>query len=267
MEGSVQNAGGIQATKTYSVESVTSVHHWTDELFSFRTTRDDNFDFVSGQFVMVGLMVDGQPILRAYSIASGIAESELEFFSVKVPNGPLTSRLQNVKAGDPVLVGRKPTGSLVLNALKPGRRLYMLGTGTGLAPWLSLIRDPAVYSAFDEVIVIHSVRQTADLAYRDVLEGDATRILPQSAGKLRYYPTVTREDYRNTGRITELMKSGKLLSDLNVGALDPKTDRIMICGSPPFNTDVKALLGELGFAEGALSAPGDFVLEKAFVEG
>ncbi|UZW53687.1 ferredoxin--NADP reductase [Sphingobium sp. JS3065] len=267
MAETVSEKAAIEPSKLYSVESVTKVHHWTDELFSFRTTRDAKFDFVSGQFVMVGLMVDGKPILRAYSIASGLAESELEFFSVKVPNGPLTSRLQNIQAGDSILVGRKPTGTLVLDALRPGRRLYMLGTGTGLAPWLALIRDPAVYSAFDKVVVIHSVRQTADLAYREILAGDPAYILSQATGKLLYYPTVTREDYRNTGRITELLTSGKLFSDLKVETLDPERDRVMICGSPSFNADIKALLGERGFAEGALSAPGDFVIEKAFVEG
>ncbi|WP_337185273.1 ferredoxin--NADP reductase [Phenylobacterium sp.] len=256
----------IQPTKAFSVETVTWIHHWTEDLFSFRTTRDADFRFASGQFVMVGLMVPEGPLLRAYSIASATAGSELEFYSIKVPDGPLTSRLQNIQVGDPVLVGRKPTGTLVLDGLKPGKRLYMIGTGTGLAPWLSLARDPETYARFDDVVLIHSVRQVRDLNYRDVFEGDPSA-LAKGAERLRYYPTVTREAFRNTGRVTDLIKAGKLFADLGVPALDPSTDRLMICGSPSVNADLKAILLERGFSEGSVSSPGDFVLEKAFVEG
>jgi ferredoxin--NADP+ reductase len=260
-------ADPIQPTKAYSVEKVTWIRHWTDDLFSLRTTRDPRFEFVSGQFVMVGLMTDEGAVLRAYSVASGVAEDELEFYSIKVPDGPLTSRLRHVAPGDAVLVGRKPTGTLVLGGLKPGRRLYLVGTGTGLAPWLSLVRDPATYERFGDVVVIHSVRQVQDLNYRELFEGDHATLCADAPGKLRYYPTVTREAFRNTGRVTDLIASGKLFADLDVAHLDPAVDRLMICGSPSVNADLKALLLDRGYVEGSVSAPGDFVLEKAFVDG
>jgi ferredoxin--NADP+ reductase len=257
----------VAPTKAYSVEAVTWLRHWTPELFSFRTTRDAGFRFESGQFVMVGLMTPEGPLLRAYSVASGAEDRELEFYSIKVPDGPLTSRLQHARVGDQLLIGRKPTGTLVLGGLTPGRRLYMIGSGTGLAPWLSLVRDQAVYDRFEEVIVIHSVREVRDLAYRDLFENAPAALPAAAAERLRYYPTVTREAFRNTGRVTDLIRSGKLFADLGAPPLDPAADRVMICGSPSVNTDLKALLLETGFTEGAVSAPGAFVLEKAFVEG
>ena len=253
----------------FHLETVTWVQHWTDSLFSFRTTRDPSLRFSSGQFVMVGLEVDGKPLLRAYSIASPAWHEELEFYSIKVPDGPLTSRLQKIQVGDQVLIGRKPTGTLVLDGLKPGKRLYMLGTGTGLAPWLSLARDPEVYERFDEVIVTHTVRNVADLNYRKLFEEDLAKdeILSEViGGKLRYYPTVTREPFKIQGRITDLIASGKLFEDLGVPPLDPAVDRLMLCGGPGVLADLKAMLIERGFEEGSIAKPGDFVLEKAFVE-
>ncbi|MDP1873371.1 ferredoxin--NADP reductase [Phenylobacterium sp.] len=253
----------------FHLETVTWVQHWTDSLFSFRTTRDPSLRFSSGQFVMVGLEVDGKPLLRAYSIASPAWHEELEFYSIKVPDGPLTSRLQKIQVGDQVLIGRKPTGTLVLDGLKPGKRLYMLGTGTGLAPWLSLARDPDVYERFDEAIVTHTVRNVADLNYRELFEEDLAKdeILSEVIGdKLRYYPTVTREPFKTQGRITDLIASGKLFEDLGVPPLDPAVDRLMLCGGPGVLADLKTMLIERGFEEGSIAKPGDFVLEKAFVE-
>lgn len=259
-----------KASGAFFVETVTWVHHWTDSLFSFRTTRDPALRFASGQFVMVGLQKeDGKPLVRAYSIASPAWHEELEFYSIKVPDGPLTSRLQNIKVGDPVLIGRKPTGTLVLDGLKPGKRLYMLGTGTGLAPWLSLARDPEVYERFDEAIVTHTVRNVADLNYRELFEEDLAKdeILSEVIGdKLRYYPTVTREPFKTQGRITDLIASGQLFEDLGVPPLDPAVDRLMLCGGPSVLADLKTMLIERGFEEGSIAKPGDFVLEKAFVE-
>ncbi|MBB3889493.1 ferredoxin--NADP+ reductase [Phenylobacterium haematophilum] len=265
-------AAAPAASKTrgaFMVETVTWVQHWTDELFSFRTTRDPGLRFSSGQFVMVGLEVDGKPLVRAYSIASPSWHHELEFYSIKVADGPLTSRLQKIKVGDEVLIGKKPTGTLVLDGLKPGKRLYMVGTGTGLAPWLSLARDPEVYDRFDEVIVTHTVRNVADLNYAELFEKDLREdeILSEVIGdKLRYYPTVTREPFRTQGRITDLITSGKIFEDLGVPPLDPAVDRLMLCGGPSVLADLKTILVERGYEEGSLASPGDFVLEKAFVE-
>jgi len=260
----------LKASGAFFVETVTWVQHWTPSLFSFRTTRDPALRFASGQFVMVGLMKeDGKPLVRAYSIASPAWHEELEFYSIKVPDGPLTSRLQNIQVGDQVLIGRKPTGTLVLDGLKPGKRLYMLGTGTGLAPWLSLARDPEVYERFDEVIVTHTVREVGDLNYRELLEEELPNdeYLGELIGpKLRYYPTVTREEFKTKGRITDLIASGKLFEDLGVPPLDPAVDRLMLCGGPSVLADLKQLLLDRGYQEGSLANPGDFVLEKAFVE-
>jgi ferredoxin--NADP+ reductase len=260
----------LKASGAFHVETVTWVQHWTPSLFSFRTTRDPAFRFASGQFVMVGLMTpEGRPLVRAYSIASPSWHEELEFYSIKVPDGPLTSQLQNIKVGDQVLVGRKPTGTLVLDGLKPGKRLYMLGTGTGLAPWLSLARDPHVYERFDEVIVTHTVREAADLNYRELLEHELANDehLGELIGpKLRYYPTVTREAFKTEGRITDRIASGALFADLGVPAFDPAVDRVMLCGGPSVLVDLKQQLLDRGFEEGSLANPGDFVLEKAFVE-
>lgn len=263
-------AAPLKASGAFYVETVTWVQHWTDSLFSFRTTRDPGLRFASGQFVMVGLMKeDGKPLVRAYSIASPAWHEELEFYSIKVPDGPLTSRLQKIQVGDQVLIGRKPTGTLVLDGLKPGKRLYMLGTGTGLAPWLSLARDPEVYERFDEVIVTHTVREVADLNYRELLshELNEDEILGELiGGKLRYYPSVTREDFVNRGRITDLITSGKLFADLGAPAPDPAVDRFMMCGGPSVLADLKQILIDRGYEEGSIASPGDFVLEKAFVE-
>ncbi|HEY8617312.1 ferredoxin--NADP reductase [Phenylobacterium sp.] len=260
----------LKASGAFYVETVTWVQHWTESLFSFRTTRDPGLRFSSGQFVMVGLMKeDGKPLVRAYSVASPSWHEELEFYSIKVPDGPLTSRLQNIKVGDQVLIGRKPTGTLVLDGLKPGKRLYMLGTGTGLAPWLSLAREPEVYERFDEVIVTHTVRQVKDLNYRELFEEELANdeVLSELIGdKLKYYPTVTREDFRTKGRITDLIESGQIFRDLGTPPLDPAVDRVMMCGGPSVLVDLKQQLLDRGFVEGSIANPGDFVLEKAFVE-
>jgi ferredoxin--NADP+ reductase len=252
-----------------SEERVLSVHHWTDTLFSFTTTRDPALRFSNGHFTMIGLRVDGKPLLRAYSIASANYEDHLEFFSIKVPGGPLTSRLQHLQVGDTVIVGRKPTGTLVSDYLLPGKRLYMLSTGTGLAPFMSIVRDPEIYDKYDQLILVHGVRQVDELAYHDLL----VEHLPNHeflgemvSSKLRYYPTVTREEYKNMGRITDLIESGKLFEDLGVPALNPADDRIMICGSADMLRDLKEMLEARGFNEGNTSTPGDFVIERAFAE-
>jgi ferredoxin/flavodoxin---NADP+ reductase len=253
----------------FNEETVLSVHHWTDSLFSFTTTRDQAFRFSNGHFTMLGLPVNGKPLLRAYSIASANHEEHLEFFSIKVPDGPLTSRLQFLKEGDKVLVGRKPTGTLLVDYLLPGKRLYLLGTGTGLAPYLSLIRDPATYEKFDKVILVHGCRTVAELAYQQLINDD----LPQHEflgdmirQQLVYYPTVTREPYKNQGRITELLTSGKLQTDLGLPPLDAANDRAMICGSPAMLADLRAYFNAQGYTEGTTTRPGQFVVERAFVE-
>jgi ferredoxin--NADP+ reductase len=259
-----------KASGAFFVETVTWVQHWTDSLFSFRTTRDPGLRFTSGQFLMVGLMTEeGRPLVRAYSVASPSWHEELEFYSIKVQDGPLTSRLQKIKVGDQVLIGRKPTGTLVMDGLRPGKRLYMLGTGTGLAPWLSLARDPDVYERFDDVIVTHTVREVADLNYRELFEQD----LPNDeylgeliAPKLKYYPTVTREAFKTQGRITDLIASGQIFRDLGLPPLDPAVDRLMLCGGPSVLADLKVQLEGMGFEEGSIASPGDYVLERAFVE-
>jgi ferredoxin/flavodoxin---NADP+ reductase len=254
----------------YSTEKVTHVHHWNDSLFTFQCTRDAAFRFDSGQFVMIGLMVDGKPLMRAYSVASAHYEEQLEFFSIKVPNGPLTSRLQHLRKGDTVLVGRKAHGTLLLADLLPGRHLYLFGTGTGLAPFLSIIKDPLVYERFDKVVLVHGVRTQSELAYAQMIEEE----LPGNEffgedvrRKLVYYPTVTREPFRNQGRLTELMHSGKLFADVGLPPLNPRTDRAMICGSPSMLKDTCALLDGYGLgASPRLGEPGDYVFERAFVE-
>ncbi|MCS0502989.1 ferredoxin--NADP reductase [Ancylobacter mangrovi] len=250
-------------------ERVLSVHHWTDNLFTFTTTRDQALRFKNGQFVMIGLQVEGKPLLRAYSIASANYEETMEFFSIKVPNGPLTSRLQHLKVGDEIIVGRKPTGTLLVDYLVPGRRLYLLATGTGLAPFMSLIKDPETYDNYEKVILVHGVRTVAELAYQDFIENE----LPDNEyfgdlvrEKLIYYPTVTREPYRNQGRITDLITSGKLFADLDLPPLDKEDDRVMLCGSPQLLDDMRVILKDRGFEEGSTTEPGDFVIEKAFVE-
>jgi len=255
----------------YGYETVLAVHHWTDAYFSFTTTRDAGFRFENGQFVMIGLENDGgRPLMRAYSIASANWDETLHFFSIKVPDGPLTSRLQHLKPGDKVLVGKKPTGTLLISDLHPGRHLYLLGTGTGLAPWLSIIKDPETYERFDKVILTHGVRFEKDLAYREYFEKGIfeDEILgPIVSGKLLYYPAVTREDFRNRGRLTELMDSGAMQQTLGLPPMDPANDRFMICGSPQMLADLRQLLDSLGFeVSPRIGQPGHYVFERAFVE-
>jgi ferredoxin--NADP+ reductase len=250
-------------------ESVLSVRHWTDSLFSFTTTRDPAFRFRNGQFAMIGLEVDGRPLLRAYSMASANYEEELAFFSIKVPDGPLTSRLQHLKEGDRIIVGRKTTGTLVLDNLQDGRNLFLLGTGTGLAPFLSIIKDPETYERFETVVLVHGCRRVAELAYGDTivtdLQGDEF-LGDMVREKLVYVPTVTRQPFRNRGRVTDLLASGRLVAEAGLPALDPDLDRAMICGSPEMLRDTKALLVQRGFGEGNGGEPGQFVIEKAFAE-
>lgn len=246
------------------------VRHWTGQLFSFALERPDDFRFRSGEFVMIGLPgVDGgKAILRAYSIASPFWSEELEFFSIKVPDGPLTSRLQKIQAGDTVLMGKKPTGTLVLDALTGGERLHLIGTGTGLAPWLSVARDPETYQRFGRVIVSHTVRSAADLAYRDLFEGrihDDPLIGDEAKARLTYYPTVTREPFRTEGRITDLIRSGRYFADLGIERFDPATDRVMLCGSMAMIKEAGELVETFGLKEGSNAEPGDYVLERAFV--
>lgn len=250
-------------------ERVTGVHHWTDTLFSFTTTRDTSFRFKNGQFTMIGLKVDEKPLLRAYSVASTNYDESLEFFSIKVPDGPLTSRLQNLQVGDPIIVGKKATGTLVLDNLRDGKRLFLLGTGTGLAPFLSLMRDPEIYERYEKVVLVHGCRQVAELAYGERI----TKHLPNDEfigdmirKQLVYYPTVTREPFRNRGRITDLLTSGQLFADIGQPGFDPRSDRFMLCGSPQLLVDLKAIFAESGMHEGNHGEPGDFVIEKAFVE-
>ncbi|MDI4658717.1 ferredoxin--NADP reductase [Xanthobacter autotrophicus] len=253
----------------FNEETVTSVRHWTDTLFSFTCTRDPGLRFLNGQFTMIGLKVDGKPLLRAYSMASANYEPDLQFFSIKVQNGPLTSRLQHLKVGDKLLVGRKPTGTLVQDSLLPGKRLYLLSTGTGLAPFLSVVKDPEAYERFEKVILIHGTRTVAELAYDEFLTKDLLNhefLGEEVRNKLIYYPTVTREPFRNQGRITDLINSGKLFADIGVPAISPEEDRLMLCGSPQMLKEVVDLLEQRGFAEGSQSAPGHYVIEKAFVE-
>lgn len=255
---------------TLGTERVLSVHHWNDSLFTFRTTRDQSLRFTNGQFVMIGMEVNGKPLMRAYSIASANYEEHLEFFSIKVQDGPLTSRLQHLKVGDPLLVSKKPTGTLVLRDLKPGRRLFMFASGTGLAPFMSLIHDPETYERFEKVILIHGVRWTNELAYHDYIEKDIKEheyLGELIRDKLVYYPTVTREPFRNEGRQTELILSGKLFDDLNEPPLDPATDRGMICGSPAMLKEISAMLNGFGFQISPhIGVAGDYVIERAFVE-
>ena len=252
-----------------NAETVLSVQRWTDRLFSFRTTRDPSLRFENGQFAMIGLELDGKPLLRAYSMASANYEDHLEFLSIQVANGPLTSRLGLVRPGDTVLVGRKPVGTLILDNLKPGRNLFLLATGTGLAPFMALIHDPAVYERFERVVLTHTCRTVDELAYREYI----TENLPaheflgeEIAAKLLYYPTVTREEFATGGRVTDLFRSGKLHADLGLPPVDHALDRAMICGSTAMLTDSEAMLTELGFVEGHNAKPGEYVIEKAFVD-
>jgi len=249
-------------------ETVTSVHHWNETLFSFKTSRDPGFRFKNGHFVMIGLETDGKPLMRAYSIASANYEDELEFFSIKVPDGPLTSRLQKIEPGDEILLSKKPTGTLVMDNLLPGRNLWLISTGTGLAPFMSIIKDPEVYETYDKIILTHGVRYISELAYQDEIEA-----LPENEyfgemvkGNLLYYPTVTREPFRNEGRLTDAMESGKITRDLGLPDFDIEQDRFMICGSPSMLKDTCAILNNMGFKEARGGDMGHYVIERAFVE-
>ena len=252
---------------------VTAVTHYTDRLFSFRVARPRTLRFRSGEFVMIGLLGDtGRPLLRAYSIASPSWDDELEFYSIKVPDGPLTSRLQHIQPGDQIILRPKPVGTLVHGALRPGKRLYFFSTGTGFAPFASLLRDPQTYDDYDEVIVTHTCREVAELTYgRDLIASIRNDAMlgellgADNLAKLKYYPTTTRETSARMGRITTLIETGALFADLGVPSLDPATDRAMVCGSLAFNLDLKMLLEQAGLHEGANSEPGEFVIEKAFV--
>ncbi|MFG3453046.1 ferredoxin--NADP reductase [Pseudomonas knackmussii] len=251
-------------------ESVLSVRHWNDTLFSFTTTRDPALRFENGHFVMIGLEVESKPLMRAYSIVSANHDEHLEFLSIKVPDGPLTSRLQHLKVGDPIIVSRKPVGTLVMHDLRPGKHLYLFGTGTGLAPFMSIVRDPEAYERFEKIVLVHCVREVSELAYHDYL----THELPQHEflgeevrDKLIYYPTVTREPFRNQGRITTLVETGKLAVDIDLPPLNRESDRVMLCGSPAMLDALTGMLDGLGFeASPQQGEPGDYVIERAFVE-
>lgn len=250
-------------------ERVLDVRHHTDTLFSFTTTRAPAFRFESGQFTMIGLEVEGRPLLRAYSIASAVYDDHLEFFSIKVPDGPLTKRLQHIQSGDEILVGPKPTGTLVNSYLRPGRRLLLLATGTGFAPFASLLRDPETYERYSSIVAAVGCRTAAELDFANgVVESVLNHELlgEMVQGKLIYYPTVTRETYHHQGRISNLVADGSLLRDLGTAPLDPESDRVMICGNPGLIADVSAFLKERSFAEGSSGTPADFVIEKAFAE-
>jgi ferredoxin--NADP+ reductase len=252
------------------MERVLSVHHWNETLFSFTTTRDRSLRFENGHFVMIGLEVEGRPLLRAYSIASANYEPHLEFLSIKVPSGSLTSRLQHLQPGDAILVSRKPSGTLVLRDLLPGRRLYLLSTGTGLAPFLSIVKDPETYARFEKIVLVHGVRYVSELAYAEFI----TRVLPANQflgehvrAQLIYHPTVTREPFAHQGRLTDLIEGRRLCADLGLPELDPEHDRIMICGSPHMLADCSALLDERGFRiSPQIGVPGHYVIERAFVD-
>lgn len=266
----IQDAAMLEETASLSVETVNWVRHWNEHLFSFAVTRPPSFRFRSGEFVMIGLQGEKKPLLRAYSIASPSYSDELEFLSIKVENGPLTSELQKIVKGDQIYLGRKPTGTLVSDALIPGRRLFLLSTGTGLAPFLSVIRDPDIYDLFQQVVVVHSVRRVSDLAYREELTaqlaGDPL-VQDQALLQLHYLPTVTREDFFRRDRITTMIENGGLFDSPTLGepVLDPEHDRFMMCGSMEMIKDLSAMLEARGFDEGSNAKPGTYVVERAFV--
>ncbi len=250
-------------------ETVTHVHHWNESLFSFKTSRSQSLRFENGHFVMMGLEVEGKPLMRAYSIASANYDEELEFFSIKVPDGPLTSRLQNIQVGDPILLSTKPTGTLVADHLLEGKNLYLISTGTGLAPFMSIIKDPEIYERYDKVILTHGVRTVSELAYQHEILTELPKnefFGEQVRDKLIYYPTVTRESYENQGRLTDLMASGRLFRDIGLPFMNPETDRFMICGSPGMLKDTCAILEQQGFSESRHGNKGHYVIERAFVE-
>ena len=253
-----------------AIENVLSVHHWNDTLFSFKTTRAPSFRFRNGEFVMIGLPGEERPVMRAYSIASANYEEHLEFLSIKVPDGKLTSKLQNIQPGDEIQVTKKPTGTLVVDDLKPGKRLYLIASGTGLAPFMSIILDHEIYEKFDQVVLFHGVRYISELAYNEFIKNE----LPKNEylgdvirEKLVYYPCVTREPFENQGRITDLLKYGLLEKKLGVERISPEQDRFMICGSPGLLKDMQGILNTRGFEiSPRLGKQGDYVIERAFVE-
>jgi len=250
-------------------ERVIDVHHWSDTLFTIKTTRDRSLRFRNGEFAMMGLEVEGKPLLRAYSMASANYEDHLEFYSIKVPQGPLTSRLQHIKAGDQLLVSKKPTGTLLWDRLRPGRQLYLLSTGTGLAPFLSIIKDPEVYQHFEKVILVHGCRYINELTYQRLITHELkhNEYFGESVReKLIYYPAVTREPFKNYGRITSLLKSGQLMEDIGMPKLNLDDDRFMLCGSPAMLKSLTAILDDLGFSETRRDDIGEYVIERAFVE-
>jgi ferredoxin--NADP+ reductase len=276
----VTEAKAVKVPTLPDAQTVTQVKHWTDRLFSFRVTRPASLRFRSGEFVMIGLMGDPhpetgkqKPLLRAYSIASPSWDDELEFYSIKVQDGPLTSRLQHIQPGDEIILRPKPVGTLVHDALLPGKRLWLFATGTGFAPFASLLRDPQTYEDYDEVIITHTCREVGELTYgRDLIDGiRSDDMLAELIGdgfheKLRYYPTTTREDSPKMGRITDLMRSGEAFTDLDVAPLSPEQDRAMVCGNMAFNLEIKEMLEGYGLREGANSAPREYVVEKAFLD-
>ena len=254
----------------YNTETVLSVHHWNDTLFSFTTTRNKGLRFRSGHFLMIGLEVDSKPLVRAYSVASPNYEEHLEFLSIKVQDGPLTSRLQKIQVGDPILVSEKSVGTLVIDDLNPGKHLYLFSTGTGLAPFMSIIRDPETYDKFEKVVLIHGVRLVSELAYGEYIKNELTQdeyIGEIIREKLIYYPTVTREAFKHTGRLTTAIESGQLFKDIGLPPLDPAVDRAMICGSPSMLKETAEMLDAKGFkVSPSLGQLGDYVFERAFVE-
>jgi ferredoxin/flavodoxin---NADP+ reductase len=250
-------------------ERVLSVHHWTDKLFSFTTTRDPSFRFLNGQFTMIGIHVEGKPLMRAYSMVSANYDETLEYLSIKVPNGPLTSRLKDIQVGDTLLVNSKAVGTLILQNVLPGKNLYLLSTGTGMAPFMSVIKDPETYERFEKVILVHGVREVAELAYHDYLQTELPNnefFGEQVRNQFIYYPTVTREAFKNQGRVTDLIEKGKLEADIGLPAMNKDNDRVMICGSPEMLRDLKNMFESRGWDEGNMSTPGHFVIERAFVE-
>jgi ferredoxin--NADP+ reductase len=260
---------GESVMASIGTERVLSVHHWNETVFSFTTTRDPGLRFENGHFVMIGLPIDGKPLMRAYSIASANHEEQLEFLSIKVADGALTSRLREIKSGDEILVSRKPTGTLLLRDLRPGKRLYLLASGTGLAPFMSLIKDPETYERFESVVLVHGVRYRSELAYRDFIEWELTHheyLGEQVRNQLVYVPTVTREPFRYRGRITSLIETGELFESIGLPPLDPADDRVMICGSPAMLAESCSLLDARGFRmSDHVGDMGDYVVERAFV--
>lgn len=258
-------------SKKFAVEKVLEVTHWNDTLFSFKTTRDQSLRFRNGEFIMIGLMQEsGKPLMRAYSVASANHEEHLEFFSIKVQDGALTSQLQHLQIGNEVIIGSKPTGTLVVDDVADGRNLFLIGTGTGLAPFMSIIKDPEAYERFEKIVLFHGVREVSELAYYDYL----TKELPNHEflgeliqEKLIYYPSVTREAFRNQGRITDLLSTGKLCKDIGIEPIDPKLDRAMMCGSPSMLSETAKILDDMGFVVSPkMGIRGDYVIERAFVE-